>query len=418
MNYIFIDSKGLEEKVGIIEEGRLVEYYIDKKKNEKCVGNIYRGRVINVLPGMEAAFVDIGEKKNAYLYVKDALPKDMIYKNSYVKIEKVIKKGQEVIVQVLKESSKNKGPKVTTHITLPGRYLVLTPYSSKINISRKIHDEEEIKRLLKIGMEIKKDDIGFIFRTQAEGIEKDKLFDEYTKLINLYSKLERERNFLPCPKLLYRDVDLGYKIVRDAFNDKIHKIIVNDKEKYDRLLDLQDMISSELKDKLFFQEDFTVEKQEYIMKNINLALERKVPLKSGGYIVIDETEALTAIDVNTGKYIGSKSLEDTIVKTNLEAAEEIARQIRLRDIGGIIIIDFIDMKNNQDVNAVVAELEKYLSFDRNKTNIVGMTKLGLVEMTRHKVRNSLGYNFIKICPYCYGKGKILESAIDKRSSIC
>lgn len=408
MNYIFIDSKDYEERVGIVEEGRLVEYYIDKKKNEKCIGNVYRGRVVNVLPGMEAAFVDIGEEKNAYLYVKDALPKDINYKGSSAKIQEIVKKGQEIIVQVIKEPSINKGAKVTTHITLPGRYLVLTPYSSKINISRKIHDLEEIERLYQIGNEIQRENIGFIFRTQAVGVDKDALLNEYTQLINLFHKLERERNFLPCPKLLYKDMDLSYKIVRDAFNDKIHKIITNDKERYNSLLDFKELISPELEDKLFYQEDFNIENQEGIIKDIELALERKVPLKSGGYIVIDETEALTAIDVNTGKYVGGKSLEDTVVKTNLEAAEEISRQIRLRDIGGIIIIDFIDMKNQQDIDLVMERLECYLKQDRNKTNIVEMTKLGLVEMTRHKMRNSLSSSFIKKCPYCEGKGKIFR----------
>ena len=223
---------------------------------------------------------------------------------------------------------------------------------------------------------------------------------------------------MPCPKLLYKEMDLSYKIVRDAFNDKIHKIISNDKNKYDNLLDLKDIISPGLDKKLFYEAGFTIDSQENIKRDINLALERMVPLKSGGHIVIDETEALTAIDVNTGKYIGSKNLEDTVVKTNLEAAVEISRQIRLRDIGGIIIIDFIDMRNKQDIDLVMSQLEKSLSLDRNKTNIVGMTKLGLVEMTRQKVRNSLGSKFIEKCPYCHGKGKILEGTIDKLKPIC
>lgn len=418
MNYIFIDSKEDMERVGIVEDGRLVEYYTDKKKNTRCVGNIYRGRVVNVLPGMEAAFVDIGEDKNAYLYVKDALPKDMIYKNNSVGIHDIVKKGEEIIVQVLKEASINKGSKVTTHITLPGRYMVLTPYSPKINISRKISQEDEIKRLYEISRNIPKDGIGFIIRTKALGVEGDVLLEEYNELVNIYNKLERERKFLPCPKLLYKEMDLSYKIVRDAFNDKIHKIISNDKNKYDNLLDLKDIISPGLDKKLFYEAGFTIDSQENIKRDINLALERMVPLKSGGHIVIDETEALTAIDVNTGKYIGSKNLEDTVVKTNLEAAVEISRQIRLRDIGGIIIIDFIDMRNKQDIDLVMSQLEKSLSLDRNKTNIVGMTKLGLVEMTRQKVRNSLGSKFIEKCPYCHGKGKILEGTIDKLKPIC
>lgn len=407
VNYIFIDSKDDIEKVGIVEEGQLVEIYTNEEDNRKQAGNIYRGKVVNVLQGMEAAFVDIGKGKNAYLYVKDAMPKDLMYRNIEIKIDDIIKCGEDVIVQVLKESSGNKGPKVTTHITLPGRFLVLNPFSNKINISRKINDIEEIERLKEIGIEMQREDMGLIFRTKASGVEKELLLDEYNMLVNIYKKIEREKNFLPCPKLIYKEMDLAHQIVRDAFSDKIHKIIINDKDKYNSLLGFQDIISPNLNEKLFYDTDFDISFQENIQKGIQTALERKVALKSGGYIVIDETEALTAIDVNTGKFIGSKSLEDTVVKTNLEAAEEISKQIRLRDIGGIIIIDFIDMKAKDDIKLVLDKLEKGLSLDRNKANIIDITKLGLVELTRKKVRNSLGTNFIKKCPYCNGKGKIL-----------
>ena len=408
VNYIFIDSKDDIEKVGIVEEGQLVEIYTNEEDNRKQAGNIYRGKVVNVLQGMEAAFVDIGKGKNAYLYVKDAMPKDLMYRNIEIKIDDIIKCGEDVIVQVLKESSGNKGPKVTTHITLPGRFLVLNPFSNKINISRKINDIEEIERLKEIGIEMQREDMGLIFRTKASGVEKELLLDEYNMLVNIYKKIEREKNFLPCPKLIYKEMDLAHQIVRDAFSDKIHKIIINDKDKYNSLLGFQDIISPNLNEKLFYDTDFDISFQENIQKGIQTALERKVALKSGGYIVIDETEALTAIDVNTGKFIGSKSLEDTVVKTNLEAAEEISKQIRLRDIGGIIIIDFIDMKAKDDIKLVLDKLEKGLSLDRNKANIIDITKLGLVELTRKKVRNSLGTNFIKKCPYCNGKGKILD----------
>jgi ribonuclease G len=408
MNYIFIDSKNDIEKVGIIEDDRLVEFYTDAKDDRKQVGNIYRGKAVNVLQGMEAAFVDIGEGKNAYLYVKDALPKESMYKNIPVKIDDIVKNGEDIIVQVLKESSENKGPKITTHITLPGRFLVLTPFSHKISVSRKIHEEYEVNRLQDIGKEMQKEDMGVIFRTKALGIEKEVLIDEYHTLIAIYKRIEKEKNFLPCPKLIYKEMDLAHQIVRDAFSDKIDKIVINDKEKYNSLLGFQDIISPNLKEKLFYDKDFDVAFQDNIGREIQTALERKVNLESGGYIVIDETEALTAIDVNTGKFIGDKSLEDTIVKTNLEAVQEISRQIRLRDIGGIIIIDFIDMRTKDDISLVLDELEKDLSLDRNKTNIIGITKLGLVEMTRKKVRNSLRTKFIMKCPYCNGKGKIFK----------
>jgi len=413
MDYIFIDIRNGIEKVGIVEDDRLVEFYMDFESDNKLVGNIYRGRIVNVLPGMEAAFVDIGEGRNAYLYVKNALPKGVKYNRNEMRINDVIKNGQEIIVQVIKESTENKGPKVTTHITLTGRYIVLTPFSNKISISKKILDLEEIERLKEIGNRIQIEDIGMIFRTRSEGVAEELIFDEYNRLIEIYKRIERERNFLPCPKLIYREMDLSNKLIRDSFGERIEKVLVNNKDKYNSILDFSDMISPYLKDRLVYDKDFDIRYEQNIMKGIKSALDRRVCLKSGGYIVIDETEALTAIDVNTGKYTGNNNLEDTVVTTNLEACEEIARQIRLRDISGIIIIDFIDMKNDKDVMLVMNKLDEYLKLDRNRANIIGITKLGLVELTRKKIRNSLGKNFYKDCPYCSGKGKILESFIDK-----
>lgn len=413
MDYIFIDIRNGIEKVGIVEDDRLVEFYMDFESDNKLVGNIYRGRIVNVLPGMEAAFVDIGEGRNAYLYVKNALPKGVKYNRNEMRINDVIKNGQEIIVQVMKESTENKGPKVTTHITLTGRYIVLTPFSNKISISKKILDLEEIERLKEIGNRIQIEDIGMIFRTRSEGVAEELIFDEYNRLIEIYKRIERERNFLPCPKLIYREMDLSNKLIRDSFGERIEKVLVNNKDKYNSILDFSDMISPYLKDRLVYDKDFDIRYEQNIMKGIKSALDRRVCLKSGGYIVIDETEALTAIDVNTGKYTGNNNLEDTVVTTNLEACEEIARQIRLRDISGIIIIDFIDMKNDKDVMLVMNKLDEYLKLDRNRANIIGITKLGLVELTRKKIRNSLGKNFYKDCPYCSGKGKILESFIDK-----
>ena len=417
MNYIFIDKKDGVEKVGIVENNKLVEFYIDYDKEQKLVGNIYRGRVVNVLSGMDAAFVDIGEGKNAYLYIKNAIPKGSRYIKGSVNINDLIKNGQEIIVQVIKEPSENKGAKVTRHITLPGRFIVLTPFSKKISVSRKIEDAEERERLISMGRKIQIEDMGMVFRTRSEKINEDILSEEYHRLISTYKKIEREKNFLPCPKLIYKEMDLSHKIIRDGFSEKIEKIIVNDKDKYNSLLEYINIICPYLKDRLYYDEDFDIIYDKTIMKGINTALSRKVHLKSGGYIVIDETEALTAVDANTGKFVGKKNLEDTIVKTNLEACEEIARQIRLRDISGIIIIDFIDMKKDSDIALVLENLEKNLKCDRNRANIVDITKLGLVELTRKKIRNSLSSNFIKKCTNCNGRGKLLESFIDKSLNI-
>jgi len=408
MRYIFIDSSNGLNRVGIVEDDRLVEFHFEKTGEEKLVGNIYRGRVINVLQGMEAAFVDIGESKNAYLYVKDALPKELLYSKERYRISEIVKSGEEIIVQVIKEPNGNKGAKITTHIEIPGRFIVFTPFSNRVNISRKIEDPEEIKYLREVGDRIIKDGMGLIFRTASESVEESILKEEYDILYNIYKKIEKERNFLPCPKLLYREPNLAYQIVRDGYNDHTEKIIVNSKEVYNDLVQMEEYFPFHFSHKLQLDLDFSVDYDYFIQKEIKLALEKKVPLKSGGYIVIDETEALTVIDVNTGKYIGTSSLGDTILKTNMEAAEEIARQIRLRDIGGIIIIDFIDMKSQDDENLVLNSLKDHLKNDRIKVNIIDITKLGLVELTRKKIRRSLSTDFYKTCPTCKGRGNIME----------
>lgn len=406
MNYIFIDSVEGVNKVGIVEDNRLVEYYTQEENKEKLVGNIYRARIETVLQGMEAAFVDIGEGKNAYLHVKDALNREQIYSKEKFNIKDIIKGGQEIIVQVIKEEQGGKGPKVTSRISIPGRYLVLTPFSNKINVSRKIHGFKAVSRLKKLGETIVRDNMGVIFRTMAEDVNEALLIQEYNQLWEIYKRIEREINFLPCPKLLYRELDLVYQIVRDSFNDKNHRIIVNNRDIYEKLLLLEDYFSYNLGEKIILDEKFSMEEDNVLVKELKEAMERRVILQSGGHIVIDETEALTAIDVNTGKYVGSYSLEETILLTNMEAAEEILRQIRLRDIGGIIIVDFIDMKNDADIAKVLNVLYDNLYKDRNKPNIAGITKLGLVEITRKRIRPTLEIRTSVICPTCKGRGRI------------
>ena len=406
MDYIFIDSVDGISKVGIVEEGRLVEYYIGEENREKLVGNIYRARIENVLEGMEAAFVDIGEGKNAYLNVNDALNPDQIRSKKKYKINEVLKGGQEIIVQVVKEGQSKKGPKVTRRISIPGRYLVLTPFSNQINVSRKISGLKAVSRLKILGKKIIKDNMGLIFRTMAEEVDESLLIQEYNKLLDIYSRIQREINFLPCPKLLYRELELVYQIVRDSFNDKNHRIIVNNVDIYDKLLLLEDYFSYDLGKKIVLDTNFSMENDPKLLGDLNQAINRKVTLPSGGHIVIDETEALTAIDVNTGKYVGDYSFEETVLLTNIEAAEEILRQIRLRDIGGIIIVDFIDMKNENHITKVLSALYTNLSKDRNKPNVAGMTNLGLVEITRKRIRSTLETRISTICPTCKGSGRI------------
>lgn len=406
MDYIFIDVKRGIERVGLVENNRLVEFYQGGSQEKKLAGNVYRGRVANVIPGMEAAFVDIGEGKNAYLYVRDALDKDLLYGNEKYNIEDILKVGDEIIVQVVREPIGNKGAKVSSHITLAGNFMVLTPFSKSINISRKIQDREEIKRLIEIGREICQEDIGFIFRTKAAGVEEELFVEEYDDLFQLYQKIERERNFLPCPKLIYEEMSLIDRILRDVYREDIHRLIINDKDEYEALLRLEENKLPGLREKLELKEAFNIDYNKDLRHEINKAIGRKVSLESGGSIVIDETEALTVIDVNTGKYLGKTNLEETVFKTNMEAAREIAIQIRLRDIGGIIIIDFIDMKNKEDENSLLRELKKALDRDRNRPNIIGITKLGLVEITRQKRKEGFRAELLKECPTCKGWGKI------------
>ena len=264
----------------------------------------------------------------------------------------------------------------------------------------------EIKRLRCIGDKIRKDNIGMIFRTNSQEIIENILVNEYNQLLSVYTKIENLKGFLPTPKLIYKEMNLIYKIIRDTFNENNYQIIVNNKEVYDHILELGNFYSYSVEDRIILDKDFCIEESKGIQEDINQAFNRKVRLKSGGYIVIDETEALTAIDVNTGKYTGGLSLRDTILQTNLEATEAIARQIRLRDIGGIIVVDFIDMKSKDDISVVLSNLAKHFKIDRNKPNIIGLTKLNLVEITRKKIRPTLDNTISIKCPTCLGRGRI------------
>lgn len=406
MNYIFIDSNEKINRVGLVEDNRLVEFYSEEVENQALLGNVYRARVNNVLLGMDAAFVDIGVGKNGYLHLKDALSLDQLYTGVKYDLDDVIKGGEELIVQVIKEPLGTKGPKLTTHLSIPGRFIVLTPYSKQINISKKIRSSEETNRLKGIGNRIQKDNMGIIFRTVSEDVEEGVLKEEYDSLFGIYSKIEAERNFLPTPKLIYKDLNIVYQVVRDNFEKENTRIIVNNEEVYNNLLLLKNYFSESLEDKMVLDLDFSIENDMKIQMGIKEALDRKVTLSSGGYIVIDETEALTAIDVNTGKYIGGYSLGETVMRTNLEAAEEIAKQIRLRDIGGVIIVDFIDMKDKKYISKILSTMGEAFKKDRNKPHIVDLTKLFLVEITRKKTRATLNTKVSTICPTCGGRGRI------------
>nr|WP_300002083.1 Rne/Rng family ribonuclease [Tissierella sp.] len=406
MNTIFIDSDEEKNHIAIVEEETLVEYFIESKSETKTLGNIYRARVENVLKGMEAAFVNIGEAKNAYLYLTDAMTRGDRFSDKEYSINDLVKTGDEVIVQVIKEALGSKGAKITTNLSISGRNIVITPFQKGINISKKIKSKEAVNLLKSIGDEFKGDNVGVIFRTAAGNADRDIIIEEYKHLLASYKYIESQRNFLPTPKLIYKEAGLVEKIVRDNFNKENYQIVVNTEAIYYELLELEEKAGMELKGKLILDKDLDFKYNSLIQKGLTIALSRSVKLKSGGSIVIDQTEALTAIDVNTYKYVGSTSFDSTIINTNIEAAEEIARQIKLRNIGGIIIIDFIDMISDGDNKDLMNALEKYFRRDKNKPYIVDITKLGLVEVTRKKERPTLEREMMIKCSACEGRGRI------------
>jgi ribonuclease G len=403
-------------RVGLLEDRQLMEFYVEKCYDERVVGNVYKGKVANVLPGMQAAFVDIGLEKNAFLYVGDlnsdlmgVEDEELLEGLKKTSIKDVLKVGQEVLVQVIKEPTGSKGARVSTNITLPGRYLVLMPTVDYIGISRRIEDEEERNRLKALAEEIRPSHTGVIVRTVALDMEKEDLKSDIEYLKRIWASIQQKQRGGHAPRLIYRDMNLLSRMVRDWLTPEVNKFYINDRYHYEKVLEMVSLTSPALKDRVSLylgQEDifdyFNIEQE------IDRALQRKVWLKSGGYIVIDHTEALTVVDVNTGKFVGSIDLEDTVVKTNLEAAKEIARQLRLRDIGGIIIIDLIDMSSPEHQKLVLNRLESELKRDRTKANLLGLTSLGLVEITRKKMRQSLDEVLEKVCPYCEGKGRILS----------
>jgi len=415
---ILVDINPHQTRVGLLEDGELVELYVERTGKERLVGNIYKGCVQNVLPGMQAAFVDIGLEKNAFLYAGDINADKAVFdfpdSKQSDKLEKniadMVHQGQEIILQVVKEPVGTKGARVTTNITLPGRTLVLVPTVNYIGVSRRIEDEAERTRLRETIERIKPPDMGVIVRTAAVGKTEEDFKSELTFLTRLWERISHRGRIVRAPRMIHSEEPLVFRTIRDTFTPDVSALIVNDEEYYERVKIIAGIISPELVDRvqLFDGEEDLFEHYKVETRAEKL-LARKVWLKNGAYIVIDQTEALTAIDVNTGKYIGSDNLQQTLFETNCEAAREIARQIRLRDISGIIVIDFIDMESQEHKDALVELLRECLKNDRTKSNVIGMTALGLVEMTRKKLRNPLSATLQSPCPYCHGEGKVLSA---------
>ncbi|WP_371371519.1 Rne/Rng family ribonuclease [Sporomusa aerivorans] len=390
-----------ETRVALLEDNELMEISVERSESGHLVGNIYKGRVKNILPGMQAAFVDIGRDKNAFLYTGDA-GRQAACQHLTV--------GQDVLVQIAKDAMGDKGPRATISLTLPGRYIVLMPNVDYIGISRRIEEESERERLRGLAETIRPAGMGVIVRTVAAGKSQEELTKDMAYLANMWSNLSARAKRANAPALIYRDADLVVRIVRDYLTSDVTEFVIDSQEAYNRVIDLLKFISPELIGCVqLFQaggQDYDLFSRFHLDTQLEELRNRRVELACGGYLVIDHTEALTVIDVNTGKFVGNTNLSETVFQTNLEAAAQIARQLRLRDIGGIIIIDFIDMDKPEQRAAVLAVLETELKRDRTKFNVFGITSLGLVEMTRKKARQNLNGMLYSPCPCCLGKGRI------------
>ncbi|HHW40608.1 MAG TPA: Rne/Rng family ribonuclease [Syntrophomonadaceae bacterium] len=400
-----------ETKAAVLEDRRLVEVYLERSFQKRLAGNIYLGRIENVLPGMQAAFVNIGLERNAFLYVEDVHttpePADWgpVKREVSLPIQNRIREGEEILVQVVKEPFGTKGARVTTQLTLPGRYVVFLPDYDCVGVSRRIGSEKERERLKSLAEEVRIPGRGLIVRTVAEGVSKEELQADVLALYELWKGIQEKAARSSAPALIHRELELVSWVLRDLFGEDVDRLIVNDPETYEKIMELLMALGPHLRGKVRLAETDVWE--EYgLDQEIDRALRRKVWLRSGGYLVIDEAEALTVIDVNTGKYVGSKNFSETVFRTNLEAAQEIVRQIRLRNLGGIIIIDFIDMERAEHRGEILRRLEEELKKDKTRTYVLGLTQLGLVELTRKKVRPSLSSLLERPCPYCEGKGRV------------
>ena len=438
---LIVNAKLYETRVALVENGQVVELYVERSSDRGIAGNIYKGMVVRVLPGMQAAFVDVGLEKAAFLYVsdvhrplvdleqlfqnaadaeneqqvvdtvpepvdtgiKDVLPTPRGY--SEERIEDRLQEGQDLLVQVAKEPIGTKGARITTHVTLPGRNLVLMPMVEHIGVSRRIEDEKERRRLRDLVCSIKPPACGFIVRTAAEGAEVEKLKAEMDFLLKLWQTIQRRAENSPVPSLIYQDLDITLRAVRDLFTKEVDRLVIDSPTEYQKVLNFTETFLPSLHNGVeLYDGEEPIFDAYGIEMEVQRALGRKVWLKSGGYIVIEATEALTAIDVNTGRYVGKRNLEETILKTNLEAVKEIACQLRLRNIGGIIIIDFIDMEKEGNRDKVFNALSEAMQRDKSKSNILRMSELGLIEMTRKRTKESIGRVLCEPCFYCEGEG--------------
>jgi ribonuclease G len=406
---ILINITPMESRVAVVENGVLQEVHVERTQRRGIVGNIYKGKVVRVLPGMQAAFVDIGLERAAFIHASEISTREG---QAVETISALVHEGQSLVVQVTKDPIGSKGARLTTQLSIPSRYLVYMPRTSHLGISLKIEDEGERERLKQVVADcVSAEGIeeagGFILRTAADGAGADEILIDIRYLRRLWDQIAAQMQTAPAPSVIYEDLSLALRTLRDLVSLRTEKIRIDSRETFGKIAQFVGELMPEIADRL---EHYPGERPIFdlygVEDEVQRALERKVPLKSGGYLIVDPAEAMTTIDVNTGAFVGHRTLEETIFKTNLEAATAIARQLRLRNLGGIIIIDFIDMEDEEHQRQVLRTLEKQLERDHAKTNIIGITELGLVQMTRKRTRESLEQVLCEPCESCQGRGKL------------
>jgi ribonuclease E len=403
---MLVRSMPHQTQIVVLEGPVLVEHYVARSDKKSLVGNVYVGKVRNVLPGMEAAFIDFGEGKNGVLYAGDINYDDADIEGRTRRIEMVLKPGDSVLVQVVKDAMGHKGARLTNQISLAGRYLVLSPDAEVRGISRRLQEDER-KRLRDVVGEVRPKGMGIIIRTAAEGASKDDITADIERLKSIWESIDARRD-TPAPALIYEEPPLVLRVIRENFTRDFRRLLVDDEKTYDSVLEYLEGTEADLLSKLkLYEDELPLFERFHVEDQLRKALDRKVWLPSGGHVVIDRTEALTVIDVNTGRFVGHSNLEETVLQNNLEAAEEIARQLRLRDIGGIIVIDFIDMEIAKNQEAVLQRFREQLAKDKMRTQVFEVSNLGLVEMTRKNVSAGLLESFSEVCPQCQGRGVLL-----------
>lgn len=437
---LVVSAEGSETRVALLEGSDLAEYFLERRHDAGMAGNIYRGRVSRVLPGMQAAFVDLGPgvERKAYLHVAEILgagDEKRLFEGydessdeedessskkksgrtrrtqrkvaSRRKIEDLVKEGQEILVQIVKESVGEKGARITGYLSLPGRHCVFMPTLDRIGVSHRIGSEKERRRLRRLVDEARPEGAGFIIRTAADGAEGQELKDDVDYLIRLWEEIGRREKGSKKPGLLYQDLDLTLRVVRDMLRDDVSELLIDDEEQYTRAKRFTEAFMPTYTERVKQYEGRTpIFDAHGIESQLRASLSRRVPLKSGGSLVIDQGEALTAIDVNTGSYVGKRDLESTITANNLEACQAVARQLRLRNLGGIIVIDFVDMDKSSNRQLVWEKFNEELAKDTTRANVTKISELGLVEMTRKRTRESLHQLLTEPCPTCEGRGVV------------